>query len=115
MDRRVNFTNYFDHPQDNRYVVFRFQKESWRAHFEQQITQANVPFEIMEESDEHDRNWTYYGIHKDYKEQAFKANNMTSARFRQKFIPNTWFRWGVVLFGLLATAFAILSAIMNDL
>lgn len=115
MDRSVNFTNYYDHPEDNRYLVFRFQQETWRSEFERLVTEANVPFDKMEEVDEHAREWTYYGIHKDYKAQAFKANNMTSARFRQKFIPNVWFRWTVVLIGVLATLFGILSAIMNDL
>ncbi|MGC6532673.1 MAG: hypothetical protein ACON34_06685 [Flavobacteriales bacterium] len=110
----MNFSNYFEHPSDNRYMVYRFRDPEHAANFQARLEQESVPFERHEE-EERDVLYIFYGVSKDYLKAANRANHLTLGEFRDKFIPNNAFRWAVVIVGLAIIAFAILSAIMNDL
>jgi hypothetical protein len=110
----MNFTNYFEHPADNRYMVYKYQIAQHAQKFEARLVEAGIPFEKHLENEE-GVDWTYYGVHKDYRKEANRANHLTVGEHREMFIPNKRFRWGVVIFGLVVITLAILSAIMNQL
>ena len=110
----MNFSNYFEHPSDNRYMVYRYRDPEHADHFEARLEGESVPYERHEEA-ENGVMFIYFGVSKDYLKAANQANHLTLGQFRDKFIPNKAFCWAVVIVGVAIIGFAILSAIMNDL
>lgn len=90
----MNLTNYFDHPGDNRYIVFQFALEDHADHFENLLKEADVIYE---------RHWdeevekTLFGINKRYRKEASRCNFLTHAAYRKPFIGNAWFKWSILL------------------
>lgn len=113
MESLINLSNFAPHPGDNRYLVFRFSESHMATEFENRLAAASIPFERHEETIR-GTDWILYGVSRDFEKAATRANYLTAAAHRKKFIPNKAFRWGVVALGLAIVLLAIVSTLMQS-
>ncbi|MDG1475837.1 MAG: hypothetical protein P8Q14_01695 [Vicingaceae bacterium] len=107
----LNILNYSDHPTRVGYTVYRFFEKERADYFEELLIKENVSFES---SIEESGNTLYlFGIKKGDAKKAMNANYLVSAKFRNKIIPNTYFRWGVILFAITMITIAVIGAILK--
>ena len=107
----LNITNYTDHPTRIGYTVYRFYEKERANYFEELLTKNNIYFESTVEELE---NTIYlFGVKKGDAQQAMNANYLVSAKYRNKIIPNVYFRWGLILFFLAVIILAIIGAILK--
>jgi hypothetical protein len=107
----LNLTNYADHPTRIGYTVYRFFEKERADTFEEILTKENIYFETSIEEDE---NTIYlFGVRKGDAKQVMNANYLVSAKYRNKIIPNTYFRWGILLFFFTVLALALIGAILR--
>jgi hypothetical protein len=107
----LNITNYSDHPTRIGYTVYRFFEKERADYFEELLTKGNIYFESSIE--ENENNIYLFGVKKGDSKQAMNANYLVSAKYRNKIIPNTYFRCGVILFFVIAITLAIIGAILK--
>ena len=104
-----NITNYSDHPTRIGYTIFKFHNVQRAEYFEQLLKKDNVWFES---SNIEDRT-IVFGVRKGDFKKAMTANYLVSAKFRKKIIPNTYFRWGILIFAGIIVLLAIVGAIVK--
>lgn len=105
----LNLTNYFDHPGDNRYTVFRFVEEEHANHFEELLIEQNIDFERHTELDDSGDIQILFGISKRYYKDAVRCNFITHAAYRKPFIGNHWLKLLLLGFTLLLILLAIVG------
>lgn len=91
----MRLTNYYEHPGDNRYYVFEFANDELANEFEQHLNTREVGFERHFDAEE-SRN-ILFGVKRDHLRDAMWCNNMVYARHRERFIPNGFLRWFLLL------------------
>jgi hypothetical protein len=107
----LNILNYSDHPTRVGYTVYRFFEIERANYFEELLKKDNISFES---SIEENGNTIYlFGIKKGDSKKAMNANYLVSAKFRNKIIPNIYFRWGIILFAIAMVSLAIIGAIIK--
>lgn len=107
----LNILNYKDHPTRIGYTVYRFFEKERADYFEELLKKDNIQFES---SIEENGNTLYlFGVKKGDSKKAMNANYLVSAKYRNKIIPNTYFRWGIILFALAMITLAIIGAIIK--
>jgi hypothetical protein len=101
----MQLTNYYDHPDHQLYMVFQFYVELHANAFEDMLIEEGITYERHLDV-EGPRPRHLFGIHKRFESRAMHCNNMIHARYREKFIPNAWARWImlIVTFGAVALA-----------
>lgn len=104
----MNFTNYTDHPGDNRYLVFHFWQQKFADEFEKGITERDVVFERYEE-EENGKIKYYFGISKSYSKDAHYVNRMLHAEHRKPFIPIKGLRYFVLILTLIFVVLGIIG------
>jgi len=102
----LNLTNYYDHPSDNRYVVYQFYVEEHAAFFQELLDTAGVPYERHEDH-ESERYRILFGVSKRFNREAVRSNFLVHARYRSKFISNNALRWVVLLLVAAGLALAV--------
>jgi hypothetical protein len=107
----LNLTNYADHPTRIGYIVFRFFEKERADYFAILLKEENISFETS--SEELENTIYLFGIRKRDNDKAMNANYLVSARFRNKIIPNTYFRWGLIVFFFVVLLLAALGAILK--
>ena len=107
----LNILNYSDHPNRIGFTVFKFHEKERANYFESLLKKDNIFYEfIIEEAP----NKTYlFGVKKGDFKKTMNANYLVSAKYRNKIIPNTYFRWGVIIFSILMLILAIIGAIIK--
>jgi hypothetical protein len=85
-----NITNYREHPDNPRYMVFFFKKEHEAAYFEQRLKDEGFWYErdITERKDGSPLH--LFGVKRLDYEAVLKINFDTSGRFRGRSIPGKW-------------------------
>ncbi len=107
----LNITNYSDHPTRIGYTVYRFFEKERADYFEELLTQENVYFEAGVDDS---ANTIYlFGVKKGDSKKAMNANYLVSAKYRNKIIPNNYFRWALIIFFFAVIALAIFGAIFK--
>jgi hypothetical protein len=101
-----DITNYSDHPTRIGYTVFKFRENQRAVYFEELLKKKNITFESSKEDD----NLYLFGVKKGDFKKAMNANYLVSAKFRNKIIPNVYFRWSVIIIAFLTISLAIISA-----
>lgn len=109
----MNLTNFYDHPQDNRYLVFKFFDENVRDAFELTLNDKGIYFERDDDVNEAGNAVTYFGVSKTYKDEAIKANYEAFGQFRKPMIPNPILRYGFLIFVFVVVVIAIVGAILT--
>lgn len=90
----LHIENYRVHPTNNRYYVFNYRDKQQADYFEQLLKEKNISYErdILEGD-----NVKYvFGIKKQDMSVARKLNYLAVGKYREKFIPNKYFRWVVI-------------------
>jgi len=106
----LNLTNYYDHPGDNRYTVYRFFIEEHADYFQSLLEEQQIVFERHIEVDE-GQDKILFGVNKRFGKQALNCNFMTHAKYRNPFIPNKVLKYGLVIFTLAIIILGILGYI----
>jgi len=106
----LNILNYSDHPTRIGFVVFRFHEKERSDFFEELLKEKSISheFSCIEET-----NLFLFGIKKGDFKEASNANFLVSAKFRNKIIPNIYFRWGIILFSVSMLVLAIIGAFLK--
>ena len=107
----LNLTNYADHPTRIGYTVYRFFEKERADYFALLLEKENVSFETS--SEELENTIYLFGVRKRDNAKAMNANYLVSAKFRNKIIPNTYFRWGLIVFFFIVLILATLGAIFK--
>lgn len=112
----MRWTNYFIHPGDNRYYVFAFRLDEHADDFQQRLNDAGIEHERHQESSELNSmestkqgEWLF-GVHRQYFKQALDANHLVHAKYRDKFIPSSGLRWGLLIGTLAIILLALTGA-----
>ena len=102
----LRLQNYYEHPSQNRYMVYEFHQEEAAIYFEQKLIAADVPYEKGEET-RNERNFTLFGIHKKYSHKVTPINTDTIIKHKAPFIPDKGLMWFtfILTVGVLALAF----------
>lgn len=109
----MRLTNYYEHPADNRYWVFRFTDAMYASEFEALLLEREVIFEKFSEGEGDDLE-VLYGIERRFFKDAMWSNHMVYARHRKPFIPNAAFKWFMLLFTASAIALAIIGYLKSS-
>ena len=104
-----DITNYSDHPSRIGFTVFKFREKQRANYFETLLKENDIWFESSIEDD----NLYLFGVKKGDFKKAMNANYLVSAKFRNKIIPNTYFRWGVIIIAVFVIILAIIGAIFK--
>lgn len=106
----LNILNYSDHPTRIGYTVFRFHEKERSDYFEGLLKKETIGFEF---SYEEENNLFLFGVKKGDFKKASNANFLVSAKFRNKIIPNTYFRWGIIIFAASMLLLAMIGAFLK--
>lgn len=84
----MRWTNYFLHPNDNRFYVFTFKEEEHADRFEHALSEDKIPFE---------RNKREFGVPRTHFNEALRHNHLLHADIRKPFIENKGLRWTMLI------------------
>ncbi len=91
----LGLVNYVAHPENKRFIVFRFADTNRADSFEEMLKDADIWFERGQE-DKRGQQYTLFGINnRDFK-RAEKFNYIVEAKHKNRFIPLGWLRWTVI-------------------
>lgn len=100
-----NLTNYRDHPKNPSYLVYHYTDERQADYFQELLEKEGIQFERFRETED-GRDLVYFALRKQLEKKVRKLNFLAIGRYREPFIPNTGFRWMVLIisFGILGLA-----------
>ncbi len=108
-----DFTNFRDHPADPTYVVFMFRRFEQANFFEGLLKENELEYERFDETDAlRGTRYLFATRRKDMKTLR-GLNNLAIGKYRNKFIPDRWFRLFVIIIGLTALILAIAGYLVN--
>ena len=91
-----DFTNWREHPSDNRYVVFFFKSEEESLYFNQLLEEQKISFESYADMEEPTYKY-YFALSKLDSKRAITLNHLTIGKFRSPFIANNLFRYAMII------------------
>ena len=103
-ERSFNLTNWEEHPTDNRYFIFRFNKEDRAARFKELLGKEGIEFRSHEED-----GLLLFAVAREDFDKARKMNYLVMAENREPMIANSYLRWGFVLFILAAVTISLIG------
>lgn len=103
-----DFTNWREHPSDNRYEVFFFKTKNESDYFTNLLNTHKIWFEYSEELEEDPYKY-YFGIKRTDLNQVKELNHLTLGKFRQPFLGNSVIKYTMVIFMLVVMTIAIIS------
>lgn len=107
LERVFKITNYYDHPESPRHIVFHYFKKEQAGEFERLLKEGNIEFEKHVE--EEGRTIYLFGVHKKFEKEAVRMNFLAIGRNRQPFISDPLLRWLALIVFFLALALAIIG------
>jgi len=113
LEETFDFTNWRNHPTQKSYLVFFFKTKEESNYFENLLIEHQIWFEKDIHISDKNQKKFLFGIRKDDLNQVKNLNNLTSARFRQKFISSPPLRWIVFTIAFIVLGLAILGAIVS--
>lgn len=99
-----NLANWEEHPTDNRYFVFRFNKLKFAENYEEKLKAASIEYHAHEEDGQF-----MFAVGSDDFDKARKLNYLVMAEHREPMIPNGFLRWSLVLFVIAAVTIAFIG------
>ncbi|MAX81012.1 MAG: hypothetical protein CL843_12670 [Crocinitomicaceae bacterium] len=105
-EEAFDFTNWRVHPTQKKYLVFFYKTEQEGAYFEQLLIEHKVWFE-KDNDVESERAKVLFAINKDDLHRVKALNHLALGRYRKKFIPNSLFRYLLIIVSLGVLALAI--------
>lgn len=104
----LDFTNWREHPSDNRYNVFFFKTEKESKYFENLLTTNNLWFEANLEEDEPNYQY-YFAVNKLDTTAIIKLNNRTLGEYRKPSIENNYLRYGLIIMMTIIMTLAVIG------
>lgn len=103
--------NFQEHPTNRNKKVFFFSKPEHAAYFETLLIEKTIKFEKQIDTEGDQR--IYYGIHIGSFEEAKQLNYLTIGKFRNKFIPDAFFRYLLITISILVVGLGIVGALLS--
>jgi len=108
----LGFVNYTAHPENNKYVVFRFADPKRATSFEEKLNEGQIWFEkSMEER--RGREYALFGIHQTDFKRVQQINYQVEAKHKQFIIPNKFFRYALLIFSAVVMTLTIIGYIKS--
>lgn len=104
----LDFTNWREHPSDNRYTVFFFKTAQERDYFENLLKSNKLWYEYHEDKKEPTYPY-YFAVNKINSKQIIKLNHLTIGKFRQPFISSTILRYVIVILSFTVIGLGIIG------
>lgn len=108
----MRLTNYYEHPGDNRYYVFRYDVDGFADEFETLLKEQAVEYERYHDTESEPPS-ILFGVHRSFLKQAMWCNNIVYGRHRKPFIPNAFFRWALIVVTAAMIALAVVGYLMK--
>jgi hypothetical protein len=108
----ISTINFQDHPTNRNIKVFFFSNVEHANHFESLLQEQSIDFEKQIDEDGDQR--IYYGIHIRHFKESKRLNYLTIGKFRNKFIPDLFFRILLISISLLVVGLSIAGALLSD-
>ena len=103
-----DFTNWREHPADNRYTIFFFKKEEESNFFKNLLEQNNIWYEFH--IDENESKYTYYyAVNKVNQKQVITFNHLAVGAYRKPFLQVPILRYVLVISMFAILVLAIIS------
>ena len=103
----IDLTNYREHPTHKNYTVFFYDSREQAAYFESLLTTNNIWFESDSEGGEDGKFFVAIKRHEESK--VLRLNNIAIGKYRNKFIPNAFLRWFLILTSIVVLTLAIVG------
>lgn len=100
----LDFTNYREHPTDNRYQIIFYKTEQEAIYFKKLLNENKIKFEYHEDQDEPTYHY-FFAVNKLDMNVVKTLNYLTIGKFRKPFIGNNILR--VLLFIIMVTVMGI--------
>tara|TARA_R110002050_G_scaffold297339_2_gene458652 strand:- start:63919 stop:64263 length:345 start_codon:yes stop_codon:yes gene_type:complete len=110
---QLDFTNWREHPTDNRYNIFFFKSQEESDFFKNIMTTNKIWFESYSDLDEPTYRY-YFAVNKINTSEVIHLNNRTIGEYRAPFISNIWVRYGLVIMMFTVMTLAIIGFIKNN-
>jgi len=110
----VNLTNFYDHPGDNRFLVFKFFDEKVAEEFKSLLDEQAINYETDQSYNEANNLALFVAVNKSDREKATKANYLAFGKYRKPMIPNKILRYGFLIVVFLMIALAIVGALISS-
>jgi hypothetical protein len=107
-----DFTNWREHPSDNRYTIFFFKTQNESSYFEKLLQSHNIGFEYNFEEEEPNYKY-FYAVNKLKTKEVIKLNHLTIGEYRKPFIANTFLRYSLVIMMFIIMIIAITGYIKS--
>lgn len=105
----MRWTNWYEHPGDNRYQVFEFRSTALADEYQADLEAAGVEFERAPVEEDGDGTVERFGIHKRHFQAALRANHLLHGRHRRPFIPNALLRWAMLIITAATLGLAVMG------
>lgn len=103
-----DFTNWREHPSDNRFEVFFFESKKEGDYFEQLLSDNGIKYESYVDESEPKYQF-FYATKKIDSKQVINLNHLTIGQFRSRFISNSILRYALVIAMLIIMGLAIIG------
>jgi hypothetical protein len=90
-----DFTNWREHPTDNRYEVYFFKNQYESEYFRNLLQENQITFEFHQEEENPEYRY-FFAINKRDSKEVITLNHLTIGHFRKPFISNKILRYGLV-------------------
>ncbi len=91
-----DFTNWRNHPTDNRYTIFFFKTRNESDYFENELTRNKIKFEYHFDDDEPTYKY-YYAVNKVNEKAVIKLNHLAVGAYRKPFIQINFLRYTLII------------------
>lgn len=105
----LNITNFDDHPEDPRWMVFRFTERRIVDEFVESLSAVAIPFE----QDESDEAPFLVGVKAHNREAAVRINYSVLGRHRKPFMADGVIRWSVIGLFVVLVLMAVLGMVFG--
>ena len=109
----LDFTNWREHPSDNRYTIFFFKTKEESDFFENLLKLNNIWFEPNIDLDEPTYRY-FFAVNKTTNKEVIKLNHLTIGEYRSPLIANAYLRYGLVLAMMVIMTLAIIGYLKSN-
>jgi hypothetical protein len=93
----LGFVNYVQHPENKKYIVFRFADNNRAESFESLLVEGKIWFEKGEET-KRNKPYFMFAVHQTDFKKAERINYDVEAKHKKPIIPFKALRWSLLLF-----------------
>lgn len=104
----LDFTNWREHPTDNRYTVFFFKTEQESNFFKNLLEINKFWFEFKFDDSEPTYQY-YFAVNKTNEKDIIKLNHLSIGEFRKPFLQSIYLRYGLVIFMAIVLTIAVVG------